>query len=173
MEKSKSMFEVAAGETAARGESAAAKPKEILVPIDFSEPSVNALRYARALAAGEKAHVTLLNVVEEPGSFRVLDAVKRRRACYGQRAERLRGLAGRELGSQFAAGIVVREGKPSVEIARLANQRQVELIVVGRHQHHGLWQWFQGHTASNLCRKAPCPVLLIKSGQHLSQEGSQ
>ncbi len=138
------------------------KQKEILVPIDFSEPSLNALRHARKLAAGEKAHLTLVNVVEEPGSFRTLDVVGQRRARYEQRLNRLQELAGRELGSQVASRIEVREGNASVEIARLATQRQVDLIVVGRHHHHGLWQWLQGRTASTLSKKAGCPVLLIE-----------
>ena len=155
-------------EAVARRQSPAPEQTEILVPIDFSEPSVNALRYARALAAGEKAQVILLHVVEEPCSFRTLDAVGQQRARYQQRAGRLQELADRELGSQVATRIEVREGNPSVEIARLASQRHVDLIVVGRHEHHGLWQWMHRHTASRLSKKAPCPVLLLKAGHHLN-----
>jgi universal stress protein A len=158
----------AVAEATTRREPSDPKRKEILVPIDFSEASVNALRYARALAAGQRAHVTLLNVVEEPGSFRTLDAVGQRRACHEQRAGRLQELADHELGSRVAARIAVREGNPCAEIARLASQCHVDLIVVGRHEHHGLWQWMHGHTASRLSKKAPCPVLLLKACHHLN-----
>jgi len=168
MEKCKDSFAAAVTEAVARRESPAPQQKEILVPIDLSEPSLTALRCARALAAGKKAHVILLNVVEEPGSFRTLDAVGQQRARYARRAGRLQELADRELGAQIAARVEVREGNPSVEIARLASQRQVDLIVVGRHEHHGLWHWLQGHTASKLSKNAPCPVLLLQAGQHLN-----
>jgi nucleotide-binding universal stress UspA family protein len=141
---------------------------EILVPIDFSESSVTALRCARALAEKGKTHVILLNVVEGRGSFRTLDVVGQQRACYTQRAERLHELADRELGSQVAARIEVREGTPSEEIVRLASQRRVDLIVVGRHQHRGLRHWLRGHTASHLSKWAPCPVLLLQAGYHLN-----
>jgi len=146
---------------ATRKESPSEKRKEILVPIDFSSASVSALRHTRKLAAGEKAHVILLNVVEERGSFRTLDVVGRQRVRCAQRAGRLQELANRELGPEIAADIEVREGKPSVEIARLAGRRHVDLIVVGLHRHHGLWEWAHGHTASKLLKKARCPVLML------------
>jgi nucleotide-binding universal stress UspA family protein len=35
------------------------------------------------------------------------------------------------------------------------------LIIVGRHEHHGIGRWFHGHTASRLARQAPCPVMVL------------
>ena len=168
MKQCKYSFATAVTEVVVQRESTTPKQKEILVPIDFSKPSLTALRCARALAAGGKAHVILLNVVEEPGSCRTLDVVGQRRARYEQRAGRLQELADRELGAQIAARIEVREGNPCVEIARLASQRHVDLIVLGRHEHDGLRQWLHGHTANKLSQKAPCPVLLLKADQHLN-----
>ena len=168
MQKSNCTSAAVLTETPIPKQSPASKQEEILVPIDFSESSVTALRHARALAEGGRTQVTLLNVVEAPGSFRKSDVVRQQRAFYTQRAERLQELADRELGSQVAARIEVREGRPSVEIVRLASQRQVELIVLGRHQHHGLRHWLQGHTASQLSEKARCPVLLLQAGYHLN-----
>ncbi len=135
------------------------------MPIDFSEPSVNALRHARELASATKAHLTLLNVVEEHSSFRTLDAAGQRRGRVIERTERLQDLAARELGSKAVADIEVREGSPATEIARLAGQRHADLIVVGGHQHHGIWGWAHGHTAARLSRNAPCPVLVLKAGR--------
>jgi len=154
--------------SAVSGQSLAPKQKEILVPIDFSESSVTALRCARALAEGGKTQVILLNVVEAPGTSRILDTVGQPNASRTQRAERLQALADRELGSQVAARIEVCQGTPSEEIVRLASKRRVDLIVVGRHEHHGLWHWLRGHTASQLSKNAPCPVLLLQAGDHLN-----
>ncbi len=138
------------------------------MPIDFSESSVAALRCARALAEGGKTQVILLNVVEDPGSFRILDVVGHQRTCHTQRAKRLQELADRELGLQVAAQIEVREGKPSEEIVRFASKCRVDLIVVGRHEHHSLRHWFRGRTANQLSKTAPCPVLLLQAGEHLN-----
>jgi nucleotide-binding universal stress UspA family protein len=158
----------AVSEAVASSQSPAAKQKEILVPIDFSESSVTALRCARALAEGGRTQVILLNVVEGPGSFCNLDVVGQQRARYTQRAERLQELADRELGSQVAARIEVREGRPSAEIVRLATERRVDLIVVGRHDHHGPRRWLHEYTAAQLAKKAPCSVLLLHAGHHLN-----
>jgi universal stress protein A len=129
---------------------------------------VAALRCARALAEGGKTQVILLNVVEESGSFRILDEVGQQHTCHTQRAKQLQELADRELGLQVATRIEVCEGKPSEEIVRLASKRRVDLIVVGRHEHHSLRHWLLGHTASQLSKKAPCPVLLLQAGDHLN-----
>ena len=110
----------------------------------------------------------LLHVIEQPGSFRTSSVLGQQRNCRAERAERLRQLAEHELGSLVATRIEVREGKPSAEIVRLAGQHQVALIVMGRHQHHGLRHWLRGHTASQLSKKAPCPVLLLQVGHRLN-----
>jgi universal stress protein A len=162
MKISKLSFAAVVTEAVTPKELARPKQQNILVPIDLCDPSINALRQARELAVANKAQVILLNVVEEPRSFRTLDAVGQRRACFDNRAVRLQELADHELGSQVITHIEVREGDPSVEIARLASKRQVDLILVGRHQHHGLWRWVRGHTASRLSKRAPCPVLLLQ-----------
>ena len=167
MEKNKRTFAALVTQAVTPKGSSSPKQKEILVPIDFSEPSLSALRHARELATQQKARLILLNVIEEPASFRTLDVVGQQRARCKQRSGRLHEIAERELGSQVANTIEVREGKPSVEIARFASQRQVDLIVMGQHQHHGLRRWFQGHTASRLSKNAPCALVVFKA-DHLN-----
>jgi universal stress protein A len=168
MKKSNCMSAAVLTETPIPKQSPASKQEEILVPIDFSESSVTALRHARALAEEGRTQVILLNVVEALGSFRTLDVVRQQLACCTQRAKRLQELADRELGSQVAARIEVRQGKPTVEILRLASQRRVDLIVVGRHERHGPRRWLRAHTATQLSKKAPCPVLLLQAAHHLN-----
>jgi nucleotide-binding universal stress UspA family protein len=153
--KTKKFFTVP--ETAA----AHARKKEILVPIDFSESSVKALRHAAGLAAKDQAHLTLLNVVEEPASFRTLDTQGQQRGRRQEHARQLQELARRELGPNMAAGILICAGNPSREITRVAARRHADLIVMGRHEHHGLRRWFHGRTASRIARNASCPVMVL------------
>ena len=142
-------------------ESAAADPKEILVPIDFSQSSVNALRHAASLAASQGAHLTLLNVMEEPTSFRALDLAAQEHRRQHDHAQQLQQLADRELAPDIAANLVVRTGNPSHEIALVAAQRHSDLIVLGRHEHHGFRRWFHGHTVRHVADNAPCPVMVL------------
>jgi len=142
-------------------ESAPPDPKEILVPIDFSQSSVNALRHAAFLAAKQGAHLTLLNVLEEPASFRALDLAAQEHRRQHDHARRLQKLVDRELDLGIAANMVVRTRNPSHEIWLVAAQRHSDLIVMGRHEHHGLRRWFRGHTVRRVANNAPCPVIIL------------
>jgi nucleotide-binding universal stress UspA family protein len=135
--------------------------KEILVPVDFSGESVAALHRAADIAAQEHAHLTVLNVVKEPASIRTLDAAGRQAAHQHDHASRLQQLAERELGSEVSAELLVRDGEPSQEIARVAAQRHADLIVLGRHRHHGWRRWFRSRTVSRVARLVHCRVMVL------------
>ena len=135
--------------------------RRFLVPIDFSEESLKALRHAHDLAAGGKAELTLLNVIEEPLSFRTLDRVGQQHARKKERLARLEGLAQEETGSGISVKTLVCDGSPAKEITRFAAQTLPDMIIVGRHEHHGFGRWFHGHTASRLARQAPCTLIVL------------
>src|SRR5688572_25478582 len=61
--------------TSAAGGEAPFRIKDILVPIDFSECSKKALRYAIPLAKAHGAKLTLLNVVPSPTAMGQTSAV--------------------------------------------------------------------------------------------------
>jgi nucleotide-binding universal stress UspA family protein len=145
----------------ATADAAAAAQKEIVVAIDFSEPSATALRHAAGIAAKEGAHLTVLNVVDEPASFRSLDLAQRERRERLDHTLKLREFTRRELGPDNGAHLVVCSGEPSAEIARVAARQHASLVVMGRHEHHGLSQLWHGHTASRVIRRAPCPVIVM------------
>ena len=136
-------------------------PKEILVPVDFSESSVKALRVAAAMAAKEHAHLTVLNVVGEPPSFRTLDQPRQEHRQRHEQARRLERLVQRELDPEIVAHTMVRSGDPSTEIKRTAAQEHASLIVMSRHAQHGVGRWFHRHTAPQVIDNAPCPVMIV------------
>ena len=86
--------------------------KTIIVPIDFSESSVKALRHAADLADRDHSRLTLVNVVEEAQSFHTLDGPARQLQTEQNRALQLQQLAQRELRSEQTIHIEVREGNP-------------------------------------------------------------
>jgi universal stress protein A len=55
----------------------------------------------------------------------------------------------------------VEVGSPKVEIARLAIEQQVDLIVVGSHGRHGL-ALLLGSSANGVMHHAPCDVLAVR-----------
>jgi len=158
----KENFTVLAKAASACVKSHASVLKTIVVPIDFSESSVRALRHAAAMAERDQARLTLLNVVEEPQSFRTLNAPERQRRQEQDCRVQLQDLAQRELPPSQTVHIEVREGNPPREIVRLASRQNADLIVLGLGEWRGLRRWFHGHIAARIVCDACCPVLMLK-----------
>ena len=137
------------------------KHRRLLVPIDFSKASVNALRYARHVASDKDAELTLLHVIEEPLSFRTLDFVGQQRARRRATLAQLDGLAQQEIEPGTPVKTMVCEGSPAEQIRRVASNHGSDVIIVGRQEAGGLAHWFGRDTSSSLANQAPCQVLVL------------
>jgi nucleotide-binding universal stress UspA family protein len=143
--------------------------RRILVPIDFSIHSKNALRYAVPMAEQFGASLHLVYVVEPtiyPADLGfgqvVLPGVEEELRDKG--AEELKSLIQREIGDRVKATSTVRTGKPHQEILAEAEDKKVDLIVVASHGHTGVEHILFGSTASRIVRLATCPVVTIRPG---------
>lgn len=141
--------------------------RSILVPIDFSIHSKNALRYAVPMAESFGASLHLVYVVEPtiyPADLGfgqvVLPGVEDELRDKG--SDELGKLIEREIGDRVKATSVVRTGKPHQEILREAEEKDVDLIIVASHGHTGVEHILFGSTASRIVRLAKCPVLTIR-----------
>ena len=153
--------------------SAAAKSplrlRKILVPLDFSDCSLKALKYALALARQFGGELTLLHVVE--AAFYATDP-SLAAPMYPEEEMRLFAekklamLARSALGDQVPAALLVRLGQPVVEISALAREANIDLIVISTHGNTGLKHFLLGSVAENVVRHAPCPVLVVREHEH-------
>ncbi|MBI4428843.1 MAG: universal stress protein [Ignavibacteriales bacterium] len=144
--------------------------RRILVPIDFSEYSKNALKYAIPFAHQFLASIDLLYVVEPaiyPADFSFgqvgfpnVEEELRKRGT-----EELESLMKKEIGRRLPARFSVRTGKPFYEINQYAREEDVDLIIIATHGHSGMEHILFGSTAEKVVRKAPCPVLVVRSGE--------
>jgi nucleotide-binding universal stress UspA family protein len=140
--------------------------RSILVPIDFSGHSKNALQYALPIAEKFKASIHLVYVVEPtmyPADLGfgqvVLPGVEDELREKG--GDELKALIRREIGSRVASSWIVRTGNPHQEILREAEERGVDMIVVATHGHSGVEHMLFGSTADRVVRHARCPVLTV------------
>jgi nucleotide-binding universal stress UspA family protein len=62
----------------------------------------------------------------------------------------------------LSAVAVLRPGVPADEIVKIANNRFVDLIVMGTHGRTGLKSLLIGSVAEHVVRHAPCPVLKVR-----------
>ncbi len=141
--------------------------RSILVPIDFSIHSKNALKYAVPLAEKFGASLHLVYVVEPtiyPADLGfgqvVLPGVEEELREKGE--GELDALMHREIGNRLKATTVVRTGNPHQEILREAEERGVDLIVVATHGHSGVEHMLFGSTADRIVRRSKVPVLTIR-----------
>jgi Universal stress protein family len=63
---------------------------------------------------------------------------------------------------QVEAAPQLATGKPYFEIPRLAAKRQAELVVVGAHGEHFLYDMFIGSTAEKVLQCITQPLLIVK-----------
>ncbi|MCI0708272.1 MAG: universal stress protein [Ignavibacteriae bacterium] len=144
--------------------------RSILVPIDFSAHSKNALKYAVPFARQFHASIELLYVVEPtvyPADFsfgqvgfpNVEDEMRKRAA------KQLDRLVKDEVAGVVTAGRTIRVGRPFYEINQHAKDRKIDLIIIATHGHTGMEHILFGSTAEKVVRGAPCPVLVVRSGE--------
>jgi len=143
--------------------------KRILVPIDFSDASHQALSYGAAFAERCGAEITLLHVVELPAYPELGYAhVPMKEAEQKKSALATLELAPLELGenARLVKSSLVRVGNPAQEILEEAARQNSDLIVISTHGHSGLRLLLLGSTTERVVRHAACPVLVVRKQQH-------
>ena len=143
--------------------------KKILVPIDFSECSKKALRYAIAVARQFGAELLCLHVVEIPfgaGEAGIVVEMQRYRNKLQSEGQRSLAEMVRAEAREVTAKPLMRSGAPHQEITLAAGELKADLIVISTHGRTGLGRFFLGGTTERVVRHAPCPVLVVREHEH-------
>ena len=141
-------------------------PKKILVPIDFSKISEDALPWATFLAAHFGAEIILFHVVEKYPLDYLLGAELTNHTVtplMEQAKENLEQMSGRlSKTTGLTVSGKVGTGKPYKEICQRAKRLGADLIVLTTHGFTGLKHVWLGSTAERVVRHADCPVLTVR-----------
>lgn len=141
--------------------------KKVLVPIDFSDYSKSALKYAVSFSKMFDAEMILVYVVEPviyPPDFSMGQiAMPSVNTEWDERAkDELEKLAKNEIIGIKNVKTMIKTGKPFVEIVETAKTEDIDLIIIATHGHSGVEHILFGSTAEKVVRKAPCPVLTLR-----------
>jgi nucleotide-binding universal stress UspA family protein len=148
------------------------KMAKILYPTDFSDLSLVALKYAKSFAEQFNSELHCIHVLDEayqywlmlgpdgvpagPNISQLLDTAQDQMAEFTK--THLAGIP------KLTTKIIT--GRPFVEIIRYAREEYIDMVVLATHGRSGLKHVLMGSVAERVVRKAPCPVLSVRSGEH-------
>lgn len=141
------------------------KLKKILCPVDHSECSYLALKYAISLALKDESKLYLMHVIDS----RLYDTEIYKFSPYKPseidtsqiRIDLIKSLPEGTTDVLEVEAIVIN-GVPFHEITKVAKEISADLIVMGTHGRTGLSHVMLGSVAEKVVRKAPCPVLTVR-----------
>ena len=135
----------------------------VLCPVDFSDSSRVALRYAIAIASHFGATVTLVTVndpiLAESADLKLGSDWLTKQCLTELQSEVAKTFAGRAL-ENVEIRYEIATGTPAPEILRVARERQSDLIVMSSRGLSGVRKLFFGATTERVLRETSVPVLV-------------
>lgn len=139
--------------------------RHILVAIDFGPDNIQVIERATALAQSNETQLSLIHVVE----FLHIDLANELVLPQDMELEAQLVTTAHKKLAEMAQGIRltnpigqwVEMGSTKQEILRIAEEQEIDLIVIGSHSRHGLSRLL-GSTANAILHGAPCDVLSVR-----------
>ncbi len=121
--------------------------RRVAVALDFSSRETKLLAEAQRIARGSGAKVILLHVVESPAAFVMGQEAADQETLSDQ--QQLEGLTRklREMG--IDAECLLGSGSPASELARMINELDIDLVILGGHGHSGVSDLLHGTTVES------------------------
>ncbi|MFO0565780.1 MAG: universal stress protein [Polyangiaceae bacterium] len=155
--------------------------RNILVATDFSEVGKAALEAALLLSSErDTAQLHVMHVAAPAGDLlqlttpdgeQVLSAIEAQQYLnkHVEEARMSAMLEGEPIESERVA-VHVRAGDTEEEIRVLAGELEVDLLVVGTHGRRGFRHLVLGSVAESVCKKATCPVLVVRPKRYPARQ---
>lgn len=148
--------------------------KRILVPCDFSDPAVQAFKFAVDIAKESRGEVILLNVVELPVMHESVlmptlsfeeAFIKDMKAHAEKNFAKMKDKWAKE-GPKVTS--FVEFGGASPTIRDFVKDNKIDLLVMGTHGASGLKEFFVGSNTEKIVRTSEVPVIAIKGQVKMS-----
>ncbi len=143
--------------------------KKILCPIDHSDCSKEALKYAVSFAMKDNAKLYLLHVVDIRTFNESIDTMSKQipdEETLKQLKIKLLDCIPDEIREDMNVEALVIQGIPFAEIISTAKSNDIDMIVLGSHGRTGIVHMMMGSVSEKVVRKAPCSVLTVKKSGH-------
>ncbi|MDD5087469.1 MAG: universal stress protein [bacterium] len=145
--------------------------KKILCPIDFSEPSHEALKVASEMAQKFSAELTVIHVVPDipkatppDPSVAATDAYLNYQRELETESKRLLSEAVRKFAAkELRVREIIEMGDAAKIVSQIAEEEDADLVVLSTHGRTGWRRFVFGSVAERIVRYAQCPVLVIQT----------
>jgi nucleotide-binding universal stress UspA family protein len=145
--------------------------KNILVPVDGSDFSIRALKYAIPLMKGFNSNLIALHIV--PSSIRYDFFMNKKDNETNSSVNQILQFAYIEaqnwfedikekMAVEFKTDVIIAEESVVKEIIQYSEQEKIDLIIIGTQGRTGLKKLFLGSVASGVLTFAHCPVLVVR-----------
>ncbi len=147
------------------GEHPKATFMRMLVPVDFSDCSRDALEYGALIAQRSNVSMKLIHVLE-PVSYGLdftLPQMAQRESSKIAITKRLSDFVSALSSLGLASDFLISGGLPADSILDAARAQSVDVIVMGTHGRRGVSHALFGSVAESVLRRSSCPVLTVRS----------
>jgi nucleotide-binding universal stress UspA family protein len=147
--------------------------KRILVPCDFSDPAVQAFKFAVEVARRQNAEVLLLHVVELPVMHdTVLMPTLSFEEAYLKDVKNDVTKNFEQMKTKWAhegpsVSTHIEYGPTTPTIRQFIEDQKIDLVIMGTHGASGLKEFLVGSNAEKIVRTSPVPVITLKN--HLKE----
>lgn len=131
----------------------------IALALDFSSKDENVIRHALMFAKPHSIFILIHIVESAPAKLREKDTEDYETRKDREQLEAYATLFHKE---HYKVEIQLGFRSRAREIARIVEEEQAELLVVGSHGHHGLRDWLFGETINSLRHKVKVPLFIAR-----------
>lgn len=141
--------------------------KNIICSTDFSDYSNYAVTYGIALAKEFAAKLYVCHVIDLSSATMYgegfSDPLEQQSRITNYSWEYLERLIGEQ---PFDWEPLIKIGRTANEIARIVEEKGVDLAILATHGRSGLKRFILGSVTERLMRMLPCPLLIVRSPEH-------
>jgi nucleotide-binding universal stress UspA family protein len=142
--------------------------KQILVAVDFSDPSIRALQVARDLGTRLNAKLIVIHFVPmrimDMGMEGGVDFIEEMHQSELAEARiKLEKFIKENTTSDDEIEHHLRSGEPAAEMNSMAAEVSADMIIIGTHGGSGIKHLLMGSVAESILRTADVPVLSVRS----------
>jgi nucleotide-binding universal stress UspA family protein len=149
--------------------------KKILVPCDFSEPAMEAYKFALAVARVSFGEVYVLKAIDLPimyeSAFGVQPYIVDSRLLKeleDNAYKQFDKLKSQVFAEDVKASFQTAYGPVSLSIRQFITDHDIDLVVMGTHGAGGVKEYFIGSNTEKIVRTSPVPVFAIRKAPELS-----